>query len=83
MRSIVIGVAWIAASGIAMQVSAQVADWESYKPHALKAWKTYREQFECVGISGEDSSFGMKFELYFDKNSGNAIYRQGSPRDGA
>jgi hypothetical protein len=80
MRSLAIVVAWFAASCMPLQVSAQVADWEMYKPHALKAWKTYREQFDCVAVSGEDSSLGMKYDMYVDKISEIAIItmRRGS-----
>lgn len=67
-------VAQLFASFIVLGVSAQEHNWDKYKPHALKAWEAYREQFECVAISGKDSAGGYKFDFYFDKSSGSALF---------
>lgn len=75
MQCAIWGMTWIASSCIALIVSAQQSTdestWDKFRPHALKAWKTYREQFDCVAISGEEL---LAYELYFDRISGNAIY---------
>jgi hypothetical protein len=78
MRFIVICVAWIVASCITLRVSGQVSDWDTFKPHALRAWKTYREQFDCVAVSVKGT---YTYDLYFDKTAGKAICtaRSGSP----
>jgi hypothetical protein len=65
-------VAWIAVySSLALDANGQEPSWEMYRPHAIRAWKTYREQLVCASVSGEGL---YKYIVHSDRISGNALY---------
>jgi hypothetical protein len=71
MRFVVFGPPSITCLYIALSLSAQEHTWDYYKLHAEKAWKTYREQFECVSVSGSQAT--TTYDVFFDKQSGKAL----------
>ncbi len=80
-RFVVLFIIWsVAYSTLTLDTNGQEFSWEMCKPHATRAWKTYREQFDCVSISGE----GMyKYIVHADRISGIALLTmvEGAPKE--